>query len=461
MGALVIGLTGIPLMPTTNCKARKLIKAGKAEIVRRHPFTIRLLYKTGSATQEGAFGEDTGSQHIGIAVTIGNKVVIKDEHILRSSMEKRELMETRKSYRRGRRYRNTPYRHPKWKHKAVRRYNVKPDKNGRHWKKVNIDYKSSRPEGWLPPSLQAMVDHHVAITIHYFEALPESITSHAVIEVGRFDMARMKNPTVHGELYQRGPQYDHENVKAYVFDRDGYKCRCCGAKAGTKRKDGSVVKLKAHHVNFRSKGATDNPDYMASVCDACHTDKNHAPGGILYGWMMENKKFARGYRDATTMNVLRRRMWAAFPDAKFTYGNITAADRKRLHLTKSHGNDAVAIALRDTDYKSVENTNLTVYRQVRRKKRSLHEANPRKGRKEPNRSAKRNNKNVVSVDDFHLWDAVYANGQKGYLCGFTGKSAYIKDFNGNYIYPEGKKYKQHTLSGVTRLHPNNGWLVSE
>lgn len=105
MGVLVTGLTGRPLMPTTNCKARKLIKNNKAVIVRRHPFTIRLLYRTGSATQAGHVGEDTGSQNIGISVTVGNKVIIKDEHILRSSMEKRKLMETRKEYRRGRRYR--------------------------------------------------------------------------------------------------------------------------------------------------------------------------------------------------------------------------------------------------------------------------------------------------------------------------------------------------------------------
>lgn len=460
MGVLVTGLTGRPLMPTTNCKARKLIKNNKAVIVRRHPFTIQLLYRTGSVTQAGHIGEDTGSQNIGISVTVGNKVIIKDEHILRSSMEKRQLMETRKEYRRGRRYRKTPYRHPKWKHKTVRRYNSVPDRKGRHWQKVDSSYESQRPEGWLPPSLQSKVDHHVRITKRYMETLPKSITKDLVIEVGRFDMARMKDPSVHGELYQRGPQYGYENVKAYVLDRDGYKCKVCGMKGGSKRKDGSVVKLHVHHVLFKSKGATDNPDYMACVCTECHSEANHKPGGILYEWMIKKKKFARGYRDATTMNVLRRRMHAAFPDAKFTYGSITAADRERLHLMKSHGNDAVAIALRDTDYTDVKNTDVATYRQVRKGKRSLHEANPRKGRKEPNRTAKRNSKNTVSVKGFHLWDTVEVNGKTGYISGFAGTSAYIKDTDDNYIIPEGKNYKQWSLSEVRRIHPNGGWLVS-
>ena len=38
----------------------------------------------------------------------------------------------------------------------------------------------------------------------------------ASIELGRFDPARMKDPEIHGELYQKGPQYDYENVRAYV-----------------------------------------------------------------------------------------------------------------------------------------------------------------------------------------------------------------------------------------------------
>ena len=58
---LVIGMTGVGLMPTTPRKARILIQAGKAKVHRKTPFTIRLLYKTGSATQETVLGIDTGS----------------------------------------------------------------------------------------------------------------------------------------------------------------------------------------------------------------------------------------------------------------------------------------------------------------------------------------------------------------------------------------------------------------
>lgn len=49
---LVIGVNGMGLMPTNPRKARLLIKNKKAKIVRTMPFTIKLLYKTGCATQK-------------------------------------------------------------------------------------------------------------------------------------------------------------------------------------------------------------------------------------------------------------------------------------------------------------------------------------------------------------------------------------------------------------------------
>ena len=84
MSVLVIGRNGRALMPTTSRKARILLKKETASVVCRHPFTIQLLYKTGCATQEGCIGIDTGSQHIGVGVTCGDRMILKDEHELHS-----------------------------------------------------------------------------------------------------------------------------------------------------------------------------------------------------------------------------------------------------------------------------------------------------------------------------------------------------------------------------------------
>ena len=479
MKIFVIGRNGLGLMPTTPRKARILIKEGKARIVRKVPFTIQLTIKTGCATQQTHIGIDTGSQHIGAAVTTDREVLSKAEYSLRSSMEKKSLLETRKQYRRGRRYRKVRYRKPKYKPHTKRIYHrelidrtkVIVDRNGRrrtvhfksHWEKKVIGYTTNRREGWTPPSITSKIKHHIRIIGRYREALPPKAALR--IEAARFDTARIKDPSVHGGMYQRGRMYDYENVKAYVFDRGGYRCRVCGALAGTKRSDGTTVKMTAHHIDFRSEGSTDNPDRMAAVCDACHTEKAHKPGGILYRWMLENKRFSRGYRDMTFMNILRRRLFKAFPDAEFTYGNITSADRKALGLEKSHANDAVAVAF--PDFRLMDNEETVHYQQVRGRKRSLHEATARKGRKEPNRTAKRNRKNTASVmigrkgnrRVFFVYDRVVYRGQTGWISGFTGQSAYVKDKNNRYIKAPGKAYNQVNLSKLKVVSHNHNWLT--
>ena len=53
MSVFVVGLNGCRLMPTSERKARLLLKQGKAFVEQKVPFTIRLNYKTGSTTQLG------------------------------------------------------------------------------------------------------------------------------------------------------------------------------------------------------------------------------------------------------------------------------------------------------------------------------------------------------------------------------------------------------------------------
>lgn len=105
MSVFVVGLNGCRLMPTSERKARLLLKQGKAFVEQKVPFTIRLNYKTGSTTQLGYLGIDTGSQHIGVSVVREDGTVLHKEEIgLRDSMSKRKLLEAKASLRRGRRF---------------------------------------------------------------------------------------------------------------------------------------------------------------------------------------------------------------------------------------------------------------------------------------------------------------------------------------------------------------------
>ena len=96
-------------------------------------------------------------------------------------------------------------------------------------------------------------------------------------------------------------------------------------------------------------------------------------------------------------------------------------------------------------------------KQFRKKKRSLHEATARKGRKKPNRLQKRNAKNKPSYKDFYLNDKVHVFNQVGHITGFTSSGAYIKNSENNYITLPNKSYKQVGISNIRLLHHNNNW----
>src|SRR5258706_2518339 len=66
-----------PLMPCTPVIARLLLKDGKAKVIRRTPFTIKLLAQAEeSYTQPLTLGVDTGSSVIGSAVADQNGHVL-------------------------------------------------------------------------------------------------------------------------------------------------------------------------------------------------------------------------------------------------------------------------------------------------------------------------------------------------------------------------------------------------
>lgn len=113
-------------------------------------------------------------------------------------------------------------------------------------------------------------------------------------------------------------------------------------------------------------------------------------------------------------------------------------------------------AINGVDYQQGKNEWLLI-RQFRKKKRSLHEATARKGRKEPNCTQKRNNKNTPYYKGFYLNDKVSVLGQTGYVTGFTSGGAYIKNESDKYITLPKKSYKQVGIAYLRLVSHNNNW----
>ena len=118
MFVYVISKTGQPLMPTQRFgKVRRLLKNKQAKVIRRCPFTIKLLYEPETEiVQEVILGQDTGSKHVGTACIGNDKILYQSQVQLRTDIKKK--MDDRRSFRRSKRNRKTRYRKPRFLNRA-------------------------------------------------------------------------------------------------------------------------------------------------------------------------------------------------------------------------------------------------------------------------------------------------------------------------------------------------------
>ena len=319
----VIGQNGQPLMPTNrHGKVKHLLKSGKAKVVRRCPFTIKLLYRSTNYAQDLTLGVDTGSGTIGTAVTKDNgDVVYMSKVIIRNDIT--DKMTQRAKYRRNRRNRKTRYRKPRF-----------------------LNRKNSIRNNRFSPTMVSKIQSHVR-EIEFIKSIL-SITS-AVIETGQFDTHLMKNPALANEKvrhwgYQKGINYGFENTKAMVLNRDGYQCQSCKGK----RKDS---KLEVHHIIFRSKGGSDEAENLITLCHTCH--KALHDGKISLDFQGKRKG---QLKYATQMNSIRKQLLSTYPDAIETFGMVTKVNRLSLGIEKDHHIDACVIASGGKSFQLATNT---------------------------------------------------------------------------------------------------------
>jgi len=72
------------------------------------------------------------------------------------------------------------------------------------------------------------------------------------------------------EKIMLGPKKCPEWLKHAYKKAVDYTCEDCGRKEGTKRKDGSIVKLEIHKIIQGYKGGTYRPGNCKVLCTECH-----------------------------------------------------------------------------------------------------------------------------------------------------------------------------------------------
>ncbi len=377
---------GQPLMPTIRYgKVRRLIKSGLAKVVKKCPFTIKLLYESTTHTQKVSLGVDAGSKHIGISATTKDKVLYESDVELRNDIV--ELLSTRREARNTRRNRKTRYRKCRF-----------------------LNRVRSKHKGWLAPSIENKINTHLTVVRKICGLLP---ISDITVEVAAFDtqLLRAKElglPLPEGTNYQQGEQLYSYNVREYVLFRDGHKCRCCNGKSKDKI-------LEVHHLQSRKVGG-DAPNNLITLCQTCHKGYHNETVKLPTSVNRGNR-----YSDATFMGIMRwafyNRLKALYGDmVHMTFGYITKHIRISHNLPKEHYVDARCIS---GNPDAIPNGEVFYQRKVRCHNRQIHKFSIGKS------GIRKRNQADYKIKGFRLFDKVSAKNKDWYIHGRRTKGSFV------------------------------------
>ncbi len=234
-----------PLGTTTERRARKLMGKRRACVYRYAPFTIIIKDVDIRKCKDIPSYEikvDPGAKTTGVALvntkTKNMEFAMQIEH--RGEKVKKNL-DTRRNARRNRRHRETLYRRQKYK---------------------NGDMPTSRPKGWIPPSMRSIVGN-VDIWVKRLSKL-FNIKS-AAVEVVYFDTQLMDNPDIKGVEYQQGTLMGTE-IREYLLDHYEHECQYCHGKSKN-----SV--LEWEHKVPKSRGGSNSVANATLACHSCNRAK--------------------------------------------------------------------------------------------------------------------------------------------------------------------------------------------
>ncbi|MGV9284848.1 RNA-guided endonuclease IscB [Streptomyces sp. NPDC003730] len=317
----VLSRDGQPLMPCHPARARKLLARGRAVVVRRVPFAIRLKDRTRakSCVDGVQLRIDPGSHGTGLVLTdekkesgAHNAVITVRRGLFSVELQHRgdqirACMQQRAGYRRRRRSANRRYRAP------------------RSWNRT-------RPIGWLPPSVRHRVDTTTSLANRLTRYAP---VTEIHVESVAFDMRR------------RGPSGGHTRTRLRA--RWDSACAYCGV-AG--------VRLNVEHVRPRSRGGSDRISNLVLACVPCNQAKGSRTVEDFLAHRPERlatvlQQVLSPLDDAAVMNAVSPRLTEALSvfgrPVHGWSGRLTKKARDLSGLCKTHTMDALSVGYLDHD----------------------------------------------------------------------------------------------------------------
>ena len=361
----VLNKDGKPLMPTTRCgHVRHLLKEQKARVVASKPFTIQLLYKTNDVVQPLYLGIDPGRTNIGVAVVKADGTAVFTAHLETRNKEIPKLMKKRKDSRRARRTNGRRCRRQR-RAKAngtISKKCVKHDtaQNGSVSKRAkeigvikrhlpgcekevlcigikNKEAKFSnrtRPEGWLTPTANQLLQTHINLVKKIQKFLP---ISDVVLEINKFAFMQLDNLNIQKWQYQQGPLYQKANLEEAVSEMQEHHCLFCKKPIA-----------HYHHVVPQSENGSDTIGNIVGLCTK-HHDLVHKDTAWQKKLAKKKTGLNKKYGALSVLNqiipALTKELSSLFPKHFFATNGKSTYDYRSAHgVSKDHWLDAYCIA---------------------------------------------------------------------------------------------------------------------
>ena len=319
--ALVVSKTNKPLMPCHPARARELLKKGKAVVLRRYPFTIKLTNRSEGNIQSIDLKIDPGSKTTGIALVTytrlsGLKVVL-GINLIHRGHQISQLLTGRAMSRRSRRQRKTRYRKARFLNRT-------------------------KPKGWFPPSIRSRLDNVLQWVYRLFKWSPVSAIAYEHV---KFNPAMHLKHALNNATFKDRSIEAYE-VKEYLLTKYNYKCVYCDAKE---------VIFEQDHVVPKSRGGSNRISNLVLACVKCNQAKSSKS---LDEFVKDPKRLARiksqllvPLKDMAAVNATRNALGELLlkigcPVIVGTGGQTKFA-RVNNNLPKDHWIDAACVAIND------------------------------------------------------------------------------------------------------------------
>ena len=397
IAAYVQASDGKPLMPChSHGRVKRMLKSGRARIVMTYPFTIRLNYEPKTRITQSVFlGEKPGRDNIGLTAALEDGTVLYGAHLetrnqeVKRNMQKRAgCRRTRRNNRRVRRRRRSRSRgmtfcmkfratgmgmRPHAILKKRRNYPLRDQVQGMYhiltedsfryvWMRFLPSYTKpvilhdiintkarfsnrKRKKGWLTPTARHLLDTCMNAVRLVKKILP---VTDIVLQIGKYDIAKMDHPDWRGDDYCKGPLYGYpgrnrkEKLHAAVDSLQNSHCIFCQK---------SIVHY--HHIIPVTRGGRDVVSNIAGVCET-HHDRLHKDRALYNKMAVKKENLNKKNGLLSVLNQIMpylQEELEKLPDASIhcTDGKTTKEIREHFQLPKGHYTDAWCVAVSSLD----------------------------------------------------------------------------------------------------------------